>query len=617
MSEPAIPEHEHRPKALRWAGLSIVGIPTLLLTMTLLMPTPEITAEASQESAETNSDSTSFAVVNARVFDGERTHPKATVWVENGHIQAMGPDLELPDDLERVDGSGHTLMPGLLDAHVHTWGSSRADAVRFGVTTVLDQFTSPTELQKARKHRDGTGDAGLADLFSAGYLATVDGGHGTQFGMPVPQVASPEAADAWVKARKEEGSDWIKIVVEPGWGQSLPTLDPPTIAALIDAAHRQGLKAVVHASLLDDALRVAELGADGLVHVWRDREIDDAELETLKRSGIFVVPTLVVVEGMVDPEPSMALAEGPLGSSLSAPQRASLERRFPPSTKLDWAVPTQSVRRLAEAGVPILAGSDAPNPSTAFGFSLHRELQLLTENGLSPEQALRAATSLAADHFGVPKRGRIAEGQLADLVLVAGDPTADITATQRIRKVWKSGRPVKLAAEQQAAPEIATAPAPDDTLLADFDNGLSSRSGQAWMKTTDDRMGGKSVVDLQVVDGALRITGELLQGAMFPWAGAMTFLGPNPSVAVDFSARKELSFRARGDGRSYSVMLFSGDMQGIPPSLTFESSDDWTRITLPLKGFRGAEPAKLRAVSFAATGQLGGFRFEIDDVEIR
>ena len=623
------PSEIDRPNSLRWAGLSIVGIPALLVAMILLGPTPQgSSAQAAPEVTATQDQTTqdqaaSFAIVGAKVFDGAKvfnganTHQEAAVWVEDGHIRAVGQDLDLPDDLERINGSGHTLLPGLLDAHVHTWGDARSDAVRFGVTTLLDQFTSPSMLQQAKKYRDKTGETGLADLFSAGFLATVDGGHGTQFGVPVPQVEGPEAAAEWVKARKAEGSDWIKIVVEPGWGRSLPTLDPQTTAAVIEAAHAQGLKAVVHASLLDDALRVAEMGADGLVHVWRDREITDAEVKVLKNAGLFVIPTLVVMEGMVDPGPSLAMVEGPLGSGLSAAQKTGLERRFPPSARVDWAAPAESVRKLAAAGIPILAGSDAPNPSTAMGFSLHRELQLLTQSGLSPEQALRSATSLAADHFGVPKRGRIAQGMLADLVLVKGDPTVNITDSQRIRRVWKAGREVNLEAVEQTAPEVSSADAPSETLLADFETGLVSRFGHGWMKTTDDRMGGKSVVDLQVEAGALGISGELLQGSMFPWAGAMVFLGSDPMQAVDFSARQELRFRARGDGRTYSVMLFSGDMQGIPPTLTFETSGEWTPITLPLADFKGADTGSLRGISFAATGKLGTFSFEIDDVEIR
>jgi imidazolonepropionase-like amidohydrolase len=101
-----------------------------------------------------------------------------------------------------------------------------------------------------------------------------------------------------------------------------------------------------------------------------------------------------------------------------------------------------SVARLHAAGVPILAGTDAPNPGTAHGPSLHGELELLVRAGLTPVEALRAATSTPARVFRLGDRGRIAPGMRADLVLVDGDPTSDVTATRRITRIWKNGFPV-------------------------------------------------------------------------------------------------------------------------------------------------------------------------------
>ena len=592
------------------ATVASLGVVSLLALTLFLLPTPNDAAIATTGQ---------FAIVGTRVFDGERTWPQADVLVNQGRVEAIAEKLELPAGTEVIDGAGKTLLPGLLDAHVHTWGTARADAVRFGVTTLLDQFTAPTELATARADRDQGGAQDRADLFSAGTLATAKGGHGTQFGMTFDTLTAPEEASAWVKARKEEGSDWIKIVVEPGWGRPLETLNRQTVAALIEAAHQNNLKAVVHVSLLDDALAVVEMGADGLVHVWRDRLPTADEVEIFRQAEIFVIPTLVVMEGMVDPSPSLALRDGPLGKGLSAIQKGTLEQRFPASVQLDWKVPVESVRRLAAAGVPILAGSDAPNPSTSHGLSLHRELQLLTTAGLTAEGALAAATSLPAEHFDVPARGTIRSGSLADLVLVNGDPTQNISATQQLAGVWKAGHSVNLATPSGApdATNTEAAPAPAETLLADFGDGLKSRFGLGWVETTDQRMGGKSIVNLAVQDGALHIDGEIRPGAMFPWAGALVFPGQAPMAAVDFSERTELRFRVRGDGRTYSAMVFSGSMEGIPPSQNFQASDAWSTVTLPLDAFYGAKRELLRGIAFTAVGPPGDFFFELDDVEIR
>ena len=126
-------------------------------------------------------------------------------------------------------------MPGFVDAHVHTFGGTLNDAVRFGVTTVLDQFTDPRLAASKRAARDTLAPGNEADLFSAGMLATAAGGHGTQYGTPVEPVGGPDDAAAWVRARKAEGSDWIKIIHEDGstFGQDIATLDRDTIGALV------------------------------------------------------------------------------------------------------------------------------------------------------------------------------------------------------------------------------------------------------------------------------------------------------------------------------------------------------------------------------------------------
>ncbi len=609
-SAPEQPDRVFAPPASkRFANIFGIGIFPLLAITIVLLPTPTQRVDATPDS---------FAIVNTRVFDGERTWQRADVLVSDGRIKAIAEELELPAGVETIDGTGKTLLPGLLDAHVHSWGDARADAVRFGVTTLLDQFTSPAELQKARADREAGGATDRADLFSAGVLATVDGGHGTQFGIPVDTLAGPAEAEAWVAARKSEGSDWIKLVVEPGWGRQLATLDQVTVRAVINAAHQQGLLAVVHASRLEDALAVVEMGADGLVHVWRDQVPNAEQVKIIRDAGIFVIPTLVVMEGMVDPAPSLALADGPLGGRLSPFQRDTLMQRFPESARVEWQVVLDSVRLLSEAGVPILAGSDAPNPSTAMGLSLHRELALLTSAGLTPEAALTAGTSRAATSFGVPDRGRIVAGALADLILIAGDPTTDISHSHRIAKIWKAGQPIDPKPTSTTKPlDTSVAAAPEDTFLADFENGLQSRFGRGWVPTTDKRMGGKSEVELEVRNGVLHIAGEIQAGGMFPWAGAMVFPGDTPMSAVDFSSHQEIRFRTRGDGRRYSVMVFSGNTQGIPASRPFTPGDDWSTIVLPFDDFGGADPGMLRGISFSAVDPPGAFSLEIDDVEIR
>ena len=528
-----------------------------------------------------------FAIVTAKIFDGAAFRPHHDVWVENGRIRSVGQELDLPGDLPRIDGRGRTLMPGLIDSHVHAFGTALQDALRFGVTSVLDQGNEPTAADSKRAARETLAPGDEADFFTAGMLATAAGGHGTHVDMAVEPVGGHTEAVAWVQARKAEGSDWIKIVYEEGlaYGPAIPTLDRETIAALIAAAHAEGLLAVMHVSTLDHALEAVELGADGLVHVWADALIDEVQAARIAAAGVFVVPTLSVITAR--------------GGPLSAMGATAIE----------------NTRRLHAAGVRLLAGTDAPNVGTAFGVSLHRELQLLVRAGLTNADALAAATALPATAFGIEDRGRIEAGQIADLVLVDGDLEHDVSASTRITAIWKDGYRLDHSADE----ETSTMPASQITLISNFDDGIGVSFGLGWQVTTDQVRGGLSTAELSVPEGTLRVTGEVVAGESafaFPWSGAIYFPGPQPMQPVDFSDREVLRFRTRGDGRTYVVMLFDGSGASPPPALPFRAPAEWTDVEIPLARFPTAMPGAIGGLAFAATMIPGTYAFELDDVEI-
>ena len=222
-------------------------------------------------------------------------------------------------------------------------------------------------------------------------------------------------------------------------GPAIPTLSRETMAAVVAAAHARGKLAVVHIMDQDAAREAVAAGADGLVHLFRDRLPDPDFGQRLAASRAFVVPTLAVLRGVY--EGPGALADDPaLAPYLTAEARDNLRMGFPLRASGPADAVPQTIAQLRDAGVPILCGSDAPNPGTAFGATVHDELEVLVRAGLSPASALTGATAAAARAFRLDDRGRVAAGLRADLLLVEGDPTVDVTRTRHIVGVWRGGQ---------------------------------------------------------------------------------------------------------------------------------------------------------------------------------
>lgn len=574
----------------------------------------------------------SFAVRNARVFDGERVIEAATVVVTDGRIVAVGTDAVIPDGVVPIDASGKTLMPGLIDAHAHSWGDAQRDALRFGVTTEIDMHGDSSRLPTLKSERESLARTNRADLWAAGTAVTAPGGHGTQYGFPIPTVDAATDIPAFVDARVGEGADFIKLILEDlsvhSADQRWPTLSPEQAAGVIAASHAAGRIAVAHVSRQIDAVNVVAADVDGLAHIFIDVPASAAFVESAKAGDVFVIPTLSVMAGGSGPGDGRSLADDArLKPHLTRAQSDSLAAVLP-SIERNPALRENamaSVRALHAAGVSVLAGTDAGNPGTAHGVSLHGEIELLVRAGLSTQDALIAATSAPARRFGMHDRGRIAKGMRADLMLVDGDPLGDITATRAIAVIWKNGFVIDRSIPAAAAP-AAQAKAPTETLVSNFDDGDTKTTfGTQWQDTSDQMAGGASVAQHRMVGdgalgsaGALEISGEIKTGFAYPWAGAMFFASTTPMQPVDYTSRSELVFQVRGDGREYRVMLFSGaSEQSIPSMQDFVAGPEWSEVRLKLADFPGADPSLLRAIAFSAGQPAGAFRFQIDRVELR
>lgn len=352
------------------------------------------------------------AIDNVRVFTGSGLSEPRRVVIDGAVLVDDSPAAG-----EVINGAGATLLPGLIDAHMHTV-LGRVDLenlAHWGVTTGLDMAAWPLEFLNAMRH-----EKGVAQIFSATIPAVGPGGnHAKMPGFPADGiVTTPEQAQAFVEQRVADGADYIKIVTEaaPPAG-----MDQPTVNAIVQAAHEHGLLVIAH-SITAGAFRVAiEAGVDVSTHAPLDAVLDDESIARMRQMGMISVPTLTMMEGTAQ----LFAARG-----------------------LRYDNASQSVAKFHEAGIRILAGTDANSaPGAPFGpkhgESLHHEFELLVQAGLTPIEVLAGSTSLTADTFSLKDRGVIEPGRRADLLLVDGDPTTDITATRNIVGVWIAGERIR------------------------------------------------------------------------------------------------------------------------------------------------------------------------------
>lgn len=390
---------------------------------------------------------------------------------------ALDSDAPVPAGAAVDDLAGRFLIPGLVDSHVHLggsgafgttalersperWNNDLQSLLSLGVTSVVSLTDEMGELLPLRD-AVARGKRRSPRVFFAGPSITAPGGHPAELFDFSPalaeklarQVETPQQAREAVEELAMRGVDVIKLALEEGYpGRRLPRLREDAFRAAVTAARKARLITTVHVSTDADARLAIDAGADGLEHVPPD--LSDETIRQLAVRKITLTPTLGVMDfawrravvGGRDPavnrwiDAPRVAALGAPDSFLSAmfvdPSRmAGVSRRF--------EAMIEATARAARAGVPILAGSDSGNPALFHGPALLHEVDLLVDRaGLTPGDALLAATGRAADRLGQKDLGRIAPGALADLVVLGGDPTADVRALRDVKAVYLGGLPV-------------------------------------------------------------------------------------------------------------------------------------------------------------------------------
>lgn len=408
-------------------------------------------------------DEPALAIVGATVIDGSGrpAMPDAVVILEGGRIAWAGPgrDAVIPADAVKLDAQGRFLIPGLADMHHHlTPGYAAPDGadtvanlsrlLRWGVTTVFAPHSPTLEQFRVLKRVSLPDQAPMPRFFGSGPMVTTPGGHFSSRSAGGMVADSPERARLIVRELKAAGVDAVKFAYDDLHAfipQSLPVMDRPTMAALIDEAHLNGLKAYAHAPVLRHAKEALAAGADGLVHGVLSDPVDEEFLELMRRNRAVYISTQALFVCFNDPEGWLnrlqrfdrrkTIPDGVLAAlraaTASSPFRVSDE---------DLANAFDNLARVHHAGIPVVAGTDSGVIGVVSGLSSPMEIALLVEAGLPPMEALKSATVRAAAMLGrEDELGTIEEGKRADLVLLDADPLADIANLARVAGVVRGG----------------------------------------------------------------------------------------------------------------------------------------------------------------------------------
>lgn len=394
-------------------------------------------------------------ITNARVFDGEEVITARTVGIEGTSIVSVDGSLP-PEGAGVLDAAGAMLLPGLIDGHVHTSEEGLALALCFGVTTELEMqgYWTPEQRKEIAE------DDGLADVRSPLLALMAPGGHpnelladldehrpGGDGGWTPPSVSTPEQAVAHVDAMVAAGADYIKVMIEEGTVMGhpgLPMIPADTLRAGIERAHRHGKQVIAHTLTLASVEQAIALGVDGLAHWFIDQPHNARIVDAIAEAHIFVTPCLVISSSVMGGTGAEFAADPRVHDKLTEPWLATLRGTFAKFPQGRMENVFAGVAALRDAGVDIIAGTDSSIPvpthgGVVHGASMHHELRLLVGSGLSPAEALRAATSVPSRRFGLTDRGRITPGARADLVLIDGDPTTNIEDSLSIRAIWRRG----------------------------------------------------------------------------------------------------------------------------------------------------------------------------------
>ena len=416
----------------------------------------------------------------ARLIDGtgRPSVENSVLVIEGKQIVAVGKSgaVSIPKDAVVQDVTGKTIMPALINLHGHLGLSNNgADSaaghyteenvakqldkyLSYGVATVAS-FGQDEDLIFSIRADQRSGKIGGARLFAAGRGFLEPGKANPADHRYRPPTTDEARAD--IRELAANHPDYVKMWVDDGLGHGTK-MKPEIYRAIIDEAHKNHIRVFAHEYYLGDAKSLLAAGVDGFAHSIRDQPVDNELITAMKARGVFLIPTLVRDEVLFayadnlkwvdDPFFQAGLEPGALGF-IRNPQYVEKIRQDPDIAKyregLEMA--KKNLKRLSDAGVKIAFGTDSGIPTRFPGYLEHRELQLMVEAGLTPMQAIAAATNTNAEILGGAKQfGTLQAGHAAEFMVLDANPLDDIRNTEKLSAVWQAGKTVPSVSAKSA-----------------------------------------------------------------------------------------------------------------------------------------------------------------------
>jgi imidazolonepropionase-like amidohydrolase len=386
------------------------------------------------------------AWVGARIIDGtgKPAIENATLVIRNGHIEAVGKRVKIPAGAERIDATGKTIIPGLINAHGHLNTETQLGVyLRDGITTVLSlggdkEFALRESCAKAAP---GT----VPRLYVAGPIQDSSAIPGAVV------VTTPEQARKSVDELIGNKPDIIKVRIDDFRG-ARPKMPPEVYGAVIDEAHKNGFRTAAHIVFLNDAKGVLRAGVDYIAHSVRDQEVDEEFIALMKKRHVSYSPTLTRELAVFTYSETPSFFSDPFFlkeadpaeiAQMQDPKRQGTMKTDPAAQwyKEHLPVAMRNLKILSDAGINIAMGTDSGGgPGRFQGYFEHLELEYETKAGLTPMQALVSATSGAAKAINISREvGTLEKGRLADFLVLTANPLDDIKNTRAIESVWVGG----------------------------------------------------------------------------------------------------------------------------------------------------------------------------------